>query len=212
MTRPLGTVLALALCASVVAGCGGSSPRAVAYKEAKYSGVPHSTVARIETVQIERPRWTMVWMKGRSAFPYRCPSTNPLGSQPCDARYLVIGIKQGTHDTGLGYALTSSQVAAITSARQASPRFRIFPDFMGIGVHCSIPNGSNPGGTPPGSTVSAAALAGICSTVTASVNHVRRVEFIEGWSEHKAGWVVTLNRDGRVQTVKATGRPPQLWK
>jgi hypothetical protein len=202
MVRRTGTALALALCASASAGCGGSSLRAIAFKQARYSHVPHAMLKRSETVQIERSRWTMVWMKGRSVFRFACPSTNLLGLQPCEARYLVVGVKQGTHSPGLGWGLSSSQVVAIERARQASRRFRIFPDFMGIGIHCAIPRANLPGGTLPG----------ICSTVATPVNHVRRVEFIEAWNSKSSRWVVALSRDGRVHSIRLAGQPPQLWK
>jgi hypothetical protein len=208
-TRVVVGAVVFLLCVGVSAGCGGSSLTAIAYKQAKNYGVPQPVLARSETVRIEGgSRWRMIWMKGRSAFRSGCPRSQiglpeGPGVQPCRARYLILGVRLSTHTMpGLGWALSSSQVAAIKRERRASDRFRIFPDFMGIGVRCAIPRGNLPGGT----------LHGLCSTIAASVNHVRRVEFIEGWDSMSSGWVVTLSRDGRVQSIRVTGQPPQLWK
>jgi hypothetical protein len=186
------------------AGGGSSGVQAIAHKWAKYFGDPHATVARFETVQIERSRWTMIQMKGRS-FRAGCPSPSPTGFQSCRARYLELGVKLNAHDATMYWGLTSSQVAAVTQARKANQRFRIFPDFMGIAVRCAIPRGGPQGGTLPGT----------CSTNAGPANHVktRRVEFTETWGgSNEAGWVVTLDRGGGVHSIRVTGQPPQLWK
>jgi hypothetical protein len=105
--------------------------------------------------------------------------------------------------------MTASEVSAIARARQASPRFRIFPDAMGPNLRCAIPRGGT-------QLPSHRSLSGSCSTIAVPNNHVRRVEFIESWgggiSFTTAGWVVALSRDGRVKSIRVTGQPPQLWK
>jgi hypothetical protein len=52
-----------------------------------------------------------------------------------------------------------------------------------------------------------------------SGEHARRVEFVEHWplshpsgSRTKAGWGVTLGRDGGVRSIHVFGHPPQLWR
>lgn len=205
MHRPLATA-SLVICATLAAGCGGSSLRAIALKQAEYFGDPHAAITRIETVQLSgaRPghaRWTMIQMKSRHAFRAGCVSVGP-GPAACQARYLEVGIDLTNHEAGLYWGLTASEVSAIDRARQASPRFRIFPDTTALYLRCAIPRGSLPGG----------ALTGTCSTVAPPSAHVRKVEFIEKWGKSTASWVVTLSRSGRVQSIRVTGQPPQLWK
>lgn len=206
--RAVVGVLGVSLCGCLAAGCG-SSLQALAHKQAKYFGDPHATVTRIERVQIENgTQWTMIQMKGRSPFQTGCTGGPPGGSQSCQARYLVLGVKLNSHNADLYWGLSSSQVAAITRARQARQLFRIFPDFAGLTIRCTIPRGG-----PAHSTVR-----GTCSTDARPPDHVSRVDFVERWPRSRrsgiwdtARWVVTLSR-GRVKSIRVTGQPPQLWR
>jgi len=210
MTRALAAA-SLVVCASLVAGCGGSSLQAIAHKQAKYYGDPHAAITRIETVQIRgaRPgheRWAMIQMKSRHAFRVGCISAGPGLAGDCHARYLEVGVDLTNREVGLYWGLTASEVSTIAGARHASPRFRIFPDTAGLYLRCAIPRCGPSRGT----------VTGTCSTNARPSDHVRRVEFIETWRNggsvnlSKAVWVVTLSRDGRVQSIHVTGQPPQL--
>jgi hypothetical protein len=80
--------------------------------------------------------------------------------------------------------------------------FRIFPHIPDLLVRCKIPRGG--GG----------AVAGLCE---AKLSAPREVAFLEHWPLSKpvghrntAGWIVTLDRSGRVVSVHDTGSmPPQ---
>ena len=211
--RALATV-SLVFCAGLVAGCGGSSIQTIAHAQAKYFGDPNAAITRIETVRLVgalpgHRRWTMIQMKGRHAFRVGCPRSGPAPPGPCAAHYLEVGVDLANHGKVMYWGLTASEVSAIARARRASPRFRIFPDAMGLYLRCAIPRGGTQ--LPPDRP-----LTGICSTEVAPNNHVRRVAFIETWGggigANTAGWIVTLSRSGRVQSVRVTGQPPQLWR
>ena len=93
-----------------------------------------------------------------------------------------------------------AQMAA--EAWKARPAFRIFPDIPDLLVRCKIPRGGD--GTVPG----------LCE---AKLYGPRQVAFLEHWPLSKptghrntAGWIVTLDRSGRVVGVHGTGStPPQ---
>jgi len=85
-------------------------------------------------------------------------------------------------------------------AWKARPAFRIFPDFPNLLVRCKIPRGR--GGT----------VAGLCEV---KLSGPRGVAFLEHWPLRKpsgqrntAGWIVTLDRSGRVVSVHGTGSTP----
>ncbi len=210
-------VLGLALGVAAAYGTGGSSLRAQAHHWAKYFGDARAVIVRIETVSIEggaRPghrRWAMIRMKGRHAFRVGCPSSRPGPQGECGAHYLELGVDLATHEVGLYWGLTSSEVQAIGRARHANRWLRIFPDSPSLNLRCAIPRGGSYRG--PIRT-----LAGTCSTVANPSNHVRRVAFHEDFritpasKLTEASWIVTLNRRGRVQSVRVQGQPPQLWK
>ncbi len=215
--RRIVTVFALSLCAGAAAAYAGTfSLEPIAHKEAKYYGNAHAAITRIETVRIwgARPgheRWAMIRMRGRHAFRVGCPRPGPGVPGPCGAHYLEVGVDLANHKVGLDWGLTSSEVSAIARARQASARFRIFPDTPALYLRCAIPRGGTV--LPPNRI-----LKGTCSTVAEPSDRVRRVAFIETWRmspsgrRNKAGFVVTLDRHGRVKSIRVTGEPPQLWK
>ncbi len=216
--RRIVTVFAFLLCAGAAAAyAGGFSLQSVAHKEAKYYGNAHATITRIETVRIwgARPghaRWAMIRMKSRHAFRVGCPRPGPGAPGPCGAHYLEVGVDLASHKVGLDWGLTASEVSTIARALHASRWFRIFPDTPALYLRCAIPRG----GTQ--SPTSSRSLAGTCSTVAEPSNDVRQVAFVETFrlspssKLSKAGWVVTLGRSGRVQSIRVTGQPPQLWK
>jgi hypothetical protein len=74
-------------------------------------------------------------------------------------------------------------------------------------IRCAIPEGSSPGAT----------LDGSCLTDAQTHGHAGRVVFTEAWrmngstTASKASWVVKL-KDGKVQSIRVKGQPPQLWK
>jgi hypothetical protein len=206
-------MFALGMCASLVAGCGGSSLQAIAHEQAKLYGVPHAAITRVEKIPVVgggKSPWSIILMRGRSLFLLAC-SGGPVGVglgigivRACHPRYAAFGVKPGGRTAELSWGLSSSQIAAIARARRARRGFRIFPDLTSVNVRCSIPRGGPYGGT----------VTGTCTTEAQPANHVRRVEFKEIWPPRwtPAGWVVTFSRTGRVQSIRVTGQPPQLWK
>jgi hypothetical protein len=209
-------IAVLVLCVGVAAAYGRPSLQAVARKEARYFGDPTATITRIEKVRIfgARPghaRWAMIRMEGRRAFRVGCPRPGPGVPGPCGAHFLEVGVDLANPKNVMAWGLTASEVSAIARARRASHWFRIFPDTTGLYLRCPIPRG----GTQLPTTGD---LTGTCSTAAEPSNHVRRVEFIETFRlsprgrSSEADWVVTLQRDGRVQSIRVKGQPPQLWK
>jgi hypothetical protein len=207
-------VLALSVYVGLAAGCGGSSLQAIGHKQAKDYGASHAAITRVERVQVVgggKPPWAIILMKSRSPFRLGCSSEpfnsrhiGALGFLACHPRYAAFGVKPGSHTAQISWGLSSSQIAAIARARRARRSFRIFPDLTSVNVRCSIPRGGPPGGT----------VTGTCTTGARPPNHVRRVEFMEIWPPNwtPAGWVVTLSRSGRVQSIRVIGQPPQLTK
>ncbi len=189
---------------------------ALAHAQAKYYGDPDATIASVEKVRISgaRPgheRWKIFRMKSSHGFRVGCPSPRPGPAGPCDAHYLEVGIDLANHKVGLDWGLTASEVSAIARARQASRWFRFFPDTTALYLRCAIPRGGT-------QVPTSRSLTGTCSTVADPSNHVRRVVFVETFrlspsaKLSEAGWVVSLSRTGRVQSIRVTGQPPQLWK
>lgn len=112
--------------------------------------------------------------------------------------------------TTLSRRIEGTQAPAL--ARRSSRFLRIFPARPGR-TACSIPRG--------GTTTTPATLRGRCSTeFVSSPPYPRgaiRVRFGERWRlggrRQRAAWIVTVRlRDGRVQSTRVTGQPPQLWK
>jgi len=195
------------LCALLAAGFGGSWLEAIAHQKAKHFGDPRAVITKIETVRLSgarrgHERWAMVRLKSRHAFRVGCIRPEPGLARSCRARYLEIGVDLSNHVAGLAWGMTQSQVSAVTTARRARPRFRIFPDTAGLYLSCAIPRGGSP-----------SVLKGTCSTLAAASATVRKVQFLEVWGRsQQAGWVVTFGRSGRVRSIRATGHPPQLRK
>jgi hypothetical protein len=110
----------------------------------------------------------------------------------------------------LSQRIAGTQAPAI--ARRSDRYLRIFPARPGR-TACAIPRG---GVQPTRKT-----LRGRCTTeFVSSTPYPRgaiRVRFGERWrlggSLQRAAWIVTVRlRDGRVQSTRVAGQPPQLWK
>jgi hypothetical protein len=219
MLRALVVACALILCGSSEAGCGGLSLQRVARQDSKdLLGDPHPRVMRIETVRIVNgTREAVITLQGHFKIRTECL---PLASsqKQCHPfshpRYAVLDFSLPNPKDSQGFWIPAhAQLTAITRARGARPLFSIFPDFMNFTVRCDIPRGGSSSGT----------IAGTCSTDTDSSNHAMRVRFIERWPrasrrdgswpayEKSGGWIVTLERSGRVRSIRVTGHlPPQL--
>jgi hypothetical protein len=208
-------LLALVLCACLVAGCGGASLQQVARQDSKEQlGEPHPQIMRTETVRIvDGEREAVVQMHGHFTIVPHCPVLAHPSKSRCHTlhpRYVVLTLSLPNPKSSQGYSGTSrSQIAAIARARGAQPGLAIFPDFNAEVVRCAIPRGSPPGGS----------IDGTCVTYALPYKHAERVQLIEHWPEsqpsgtrNKAGWIVTLSRDGRVRSISVMGQPPQLWK
>jgi len=208
-------VFAIALGACLIAGCGGTSLGQVARQDSKeLLGEPHPQILRTETARIvDGQREAVVQLHGHFTIIPNCPAVVGTAKNRCHTlhpRYVVLTFSLPNPKSSQGYATTSSsQIAAIARARRAQPQFATFPDFNGEVVRCAIPRGRPPGGT----------IAGTCVTYALPYQHTKRVEFIEHWpqsepsgSRRKAGWTVTLSRDGLVRSIRVLGQPPQLSK
>lgn len=214
MHRIVG-LFAIGLGACLVAGCGGASLQQVARQDSKeLLREPHPQIMRTETVRIvDGAREAVVQMHGHFTIIPNCPMATPPSKTHCHTlhpRYVVLTLSLPNPKASLGYSTASrSQIAAIARARGAQPELAIFPDFDAEVVRCAIPRGGQPGGT----------IDGTCVTYARPSKHARRVQFIEHWPQsqpsgtrNKAGWVVTLTRDGRVRSTSVMGQPSQLWK
>jgi hypothetical protein len=209
----------LLLCANLVAGCGGSSVQQAARQEAKEMlGDPHARVLRTETVQIVNgTREAVVRMQGHFTVEPECPALIGKASRchTIHSRYAVLDFSLPNPKDSQGYWIPApSQLAAITRAENARPMFSIFPDFLNSTIRCDIPRGSSSSDT----------IQGTCTTSTDMSGQIIRVTFIERWPrasrpdgswpayEKSGGWVVTLTRAGRIQSIHVTGHhlPPQL--
>lgn len=193
-----------------------ASAEAVARREARYKGDAHATITHVERVRLPdadpaHRRWIMIQLKSRRAFDVGCPSSRPGPQGGCGAHYLEIGVRPGDDQFGLMWGLTASEVSAIARARRASRSLRIFPDTPALHIRCTIPRG---GPRLPTSR----SITGTCTTVVEPSNHVRRVTFYEDFRltphspSNEAGWVVKLDRSGRVRSIREIGQPPQLWR
>ena len=206
----------LVLCASacVAAGCGSSYQQAISRESSQFLGDPYPQVMNVELERnVNGDREAVIPVQGHFTLRPSCPAFAGSTAPRCrtgHTRYAVLEFSLPDPKAAGGFwTVSPSQVAAIAAARRASPLFSLFPDFTEEIVRCSIPRGGPGGGT----------ISGTCSTNTVPYRRVRRVEFLEHWplghksgSRNKAGWDVTLGRDGRVRSIRVVGQPPQLWR
>lgn len=205
---------------AALAGCGGGYQAAVRQESKQLLGDGHPKILRIETVRdVGGNRQVVATLQGHFKLPpaHGCGLVGPCRpSSPI--HYAWLSFSQPKDMTGI-QTTSASQLAAIDAAKSAKPIFSIFPDFINPAIRCTIPRG-NASGT----------IAGGCVTLfsTGSIGpsaHVRQIKFRERWpfvktrdghwprGEKTGGWIVTLNRNGRVHSIRVFGDlPPQLWK
>jgi hypothetical protein len=225
MNRVAG-VSFLVLCGLLAAGCGGSHvqlaalhgglarPPAwltrIAVREAKLLDDPHPhpisyTLSKQKDV-VDLFGEFRYRSRGCSAGA-DCPAL--FGMRGTSLRLLIAPRTHRILSTTLSSRIAGAQAPAI--ARRSSRFLRIFLPRPGT-TACSIPRG--------GVQTTNATFRGRCTTGFVSYPYSRkavRVRFGERWRlgghVHRAAWVVTVRlRDGRVQSTRVTGQPPQLWK
>jgi hypothetical protein len=212
--RTVPVIAASVLFAGILAGCGGSSLTEQARQESKQLlGDGHPRLISVETVRdIAGNREAVITMQGHFKPAVGCTfgSCRPFS-------YAVLDFTLPNPSDSQGFSTISlSQWTAITHAKNARAVFSIFPDFTNPAIRCAIPRGGSFPGTIPGA----------CLTNYETTDHTVRVEFKENWPlrkrtnpglgmayKHSGGWTVTLDHNGRVQSIRVTGHlPPQLWK
>lgn len=212
--RCFPAVLVLALCACTAAGCGSSLVQTANQESREFLGDPYPRFMNFEVERnVNGDREAVIPVQGHFTLHPSCPALAGSTASRCHTihtRYAVLEFSLPDPNAASGFwTITATQIAAIAAARHANPVFSLFPDFTEEIVRCSIPRGSPPHGT----------IAGTCSTNTVGYRRVRRVELVEHWplsersgTRKKAGWAVTLDRDGGVRSIHVIGHPPQLWK
>lgn len=218
MLRRLAVGCVLIFCGGMVAGCGGSLQQDTRQEAKQFLGDGHPKILRIETVRdVGGNRLVVATIEGHFK-----PMLGSCGLGPCrpspPISYAWLSFSQPKDMSGFG-TTSASQIAAINNARSAKQIFSIFPDFTNPAIRCSIPRG-NASGT----------IAGACLTLfnTGAFDpnsHIQSIEFRERWpfvptrdghwprNEKAGGWIVTLDRNEHVQSIRVTGAlPPQLWK
>jgi hypothetical protein len=173
----------------------------VALRQAKASGGTQARAVRVERWRIANGDAVDVVLVRARFCGTKNGFTAPKIHGLCVPQEVYFATRPGA--TG-GFAdfLAHGDARMAASAWKARPAFRIFPDFPNLLVRCKIPRGG--GGT----------VAGLCE---AKLSGSRGVAFLEHWPLSKpagqrntAGWVVTLERSGRVVSVHGTGStPPQ---
>jgi hypothetical protein len=199
--------LVLAVCACLVAGCGGSALQA---KARKVVGDPHATVVGTQTVDpLGGGRLAIVVMKPGGSQGLGCVSNLMPGPTRCprwsDA---YVRLRAKTHADMGDLEISRWQVAAIAKARASNPRFGIFPIVDQLTVRCAIKPPNRPGGTLPG----------MCNTMALPFEGpIRCVAFITGWRASAGGkmntaaWVVRFDRNGHIQSTRQVADPPPPW-
>lgn len=191
----------LAAMAFAAAGCGGTTPASVALHDARDAGGTEPQAVRTERWQISNGDAVDVVLV-RARF---CGTSNgftaPKVNGRCVPSEVYFAIRPGATG-GFSAFLAHGEAQMAAEAWTARPEFRIFPRIPSLLVRCKIPRRA--GGT----------VAGLCEE---KLYGPREVAFLEHWPLSKptghrntAGWVVTLDRGGRVVGVHATGStPPQ---
>lgn len=217
--RVFGVALVLISAGVVSAGCGDAIANTARRESKQFLGDGHPRILRIEKVQdVGGTREAVVAVQGHFK------PTGGCGLGPCrpgsPIHYAWLDFSLSNPKDLSGFQMTSaSQLAAVDHAKSARSALGIFPDFTNPAIRCAIPRG-NASGT----------IAGACVTLfsTGSIGphaHVRWIKFRERWpfvstrdghwprGEKTGGWIVTLDRNERVQSIRVFGDlPPQLWK
>ena len=228
-------VLALLLCASLAAGCGGSHVQPTAAHVGLYQPPMWLTkiVAREDRRFSDRDphggtsytfskRQDVVEMFGEFTTPIpRCKGSYCPVPPRHHGTSLRLVISPRTHrllSAKLSRRIAGTQAPEV--AQRSDRVFHIFPPHPGK-VACSIPRGGSITIPRSGTNTTHATLRGRCMTAFVSRPPYRRgsirVFFGERWRlggrlQH-AAWIVTVRlRDGRVESTQVTGQPPQFWK
>jgi hypothetical protein len=184
------------------AGCGGTTPISAALHDARDAGGAQPHAVRAERWRISNGDPVDVVLV-RARF---CGTGNgftaPKVNGRCVPSEVYFAIRPGA-TAGFSTFFPHGVAQMAATAWKARSAFRIFPDIPDLLVRCKIPRGG--GGT----------VAGLCE---AKLYGRRTIAFLEHWPLSKppgdrntAGWVVTLDRGGRVVGVRATGStPPQF--
>jgi hypothetical protein len=191
----------LAAMAFAAAGCGATTPTSGALRETRDFGGTQPRVVSVERWRISYGDPVDVVLV-RARF---CGTHNGFSSPKINGRCLpseaYFALRSGaTAGSSVFLEHGASQMTA--EAWKARPAFRIFPRIPDLLVRCRIPHGGG------------ATVAGLCE---AKLSGPREVAFLEHWPLSKptghrntAGWVVTLDRSGRIVSVHDTGSiPPQ---
>jgi hypothetical protein len=222
MLRPCVLASALVLVAAASAGCGGGSQAAVRQEAKQLLGNGHPKILRIETVRdVGGNRQVVATLEGH--FKPLLPSCGLVGRCPPrrpspEISYYWMSFSVPKDMTGI-QTTSASQIAAIDNARGAKPMFGIFPDFTNPAIRCAIPRGDSSG------TIVGACITLFNTGTLGPRSRVKSIEFRERWpfiatrdghwphNEKTGGWIVTLDRNEHVQSIRTTGAlPPQLWK
>ena len=207
MVRFFGTACALLMSGFVLAGCGGGVQNTARQEAKQLLGDGHPRLLRIKTVQdAGGTREAVVTMQGH--FKPQC------SFGPCRGfSYAWLDFSLSNPKDLQGFSATSaSQLAAIDHAQSANPLFKIFPDFTNSAIRCAIPHGRS------GKTI-----AGGCVTLSEATKGNTRITFRERWpfvktrdghwprGSNAGGWIVILDRNQHVQSIRAFGDAlPQL--
>ena len=215
---PFVRVCALVLTGAVLTGCGGGDQQAVRQEAKQLLGDGHPKILRVETVRdVGGNRLVVATLEGHFK-----PLLASCGLGACRpwprTSYVWLSFSVPKDMTGMG-TTSPAQLAAINNARSAKPMFSIFPDFTNPAIRCAIPRGNSSG------TIAGACLTLFNTGVIGSRAHVTSIRFRERWpfvptrdghwphNEKTGGWIVTLDQDEHVQSIRVTGAlPPQLWK
>jgi hypothetical protein len=219
-------LFALVLCTWVAAGCGGSHVQPTALhglyepplwlqrvvgREARLfhsTGPGGTSITRSKQNEV-------VEMFGEFTTPHPpacttsyCPS--PIRGHGTSLRLVISRRTHRVLSATLSQQIDAGQAPPI--AQRSSRFLHIFLPHPGK-VACSIPRG--------GLNITGKALRGRCTTqFVSSPPYPRgaiRVRFGERWRlgghVQRAAWIVTVRyQDGRVETTRVIGQPPQLWK
>jgi hypothetical protein len=218
MIGPFVLACALVLTGAVLAGCGDSAQQAVRQEAKQLLGDGHPKILRIETVRdVGGNRLVVATLKGHfKALRLSCGLGPCRPSPPISYAWLSFSVPKDM--SGIG-TTSAAQLAAINNAKSAKSIFGIFPDFTHPAIRCAIPRGNSSG-----------TIAGACITLfnTGTIGpraHVDSIKFRERWpfvptrdghwprNEKTGGWIVTLDANEHVQSIRVIGSlPPQLWK
>jgi hypothetical protein len=222
MLRPLLLACVLVIGGGVVAGCGGGVQKNVRAVAKQFLGDGNPQILRVETVHdVGGNRLVIATVHGNFKLQGGCQNPRGCPRRPAPSiSYAWLNFSASDPKAMAGVQTTSAaQLAAIDNARNAKSVLGIFPDFTSPAIRCDIPRGSSSG-----------TIEGGCVTLfnTGAIGadaHIKWIKFRERWPfvetrdghwprwEKVGGWIVTLDRNERVQSIRVFGdMPPQLRK